>query len=68
MVILSVRESLQVQHPARQLQGYSKDPKTQMTKCDSSGPPRNIYIFFNLPGLIYRNVIYNTVIYTLREE
>lgn len=49
MVILSVRESLQVQHPARQLEGYSKDPKTQMTKtktkCDSFGPPRNIYIF-----------------------
>lgn len=26
-----------------------------------------IYIF-NLPGLIYRNIIYNTVIYTFREE
>lgn len=75
MVILSVRESLQVQHPARQLQGYSKDPKTQMTKKKKKqdkmrqfwSTQKYIYIF-NLPGLIYRNIIYNTVIYTFREE
>lgn len=65
MVILNVRESLQVQQPVRQWQGSSKDLKPQTDKTQRNPvlvcPERRF--FFYLPDLVCGNNICNTSIF-----